>query len=505
MLKRLSSRFTFHARSRARFVREAEILARLRHPNIVAAYGLEIFGDDLAIVMEHVPGETLSRHFKAWSARGKMLDAATVRAIFLQLCSAIAKAHENGFVHRDVKPGNVIVHAGDATHVKVLDFGVARLLEVDAAESTTVGRRIGSYQYMSPEQARGEAVDERCDIFALGCILFELVTLKSAWGRTEDGGWLPLHRPNPSAGENALPRLMARVASESRPRPSHFRADLGTALDDVVRGALAANVAARFARVEELIVAFSEALPALPDHDRTELVATEPDADVGSAAALRLPFDFEMVEETGLKPSDPDELGDTVSAVVTQPTSPDVVRVQTVRRSRGPLVAALLIAVGALALAVTQWPRTTPPDVSESTEPTVEVRPAARAVRPPAPQPVEAREAEEPDVEVPKPRRRARRRARAPVEPPEPPPVPPDLIRVRALFAAVERDPHDGAAMGRLLQAIREASATVPPAGRTRIERKAYSASLAGDVEGMRQSVRLLGRALQVAPDRDGP
>jgi Tol biopolymer transport system component len=173
----------------ARFQREAEVLASLNHPNIAAIYGLERSNGVTALVMELVEGPTLADRI----AQGPIpIDEAL--PIAKQIAEALEAAHEQGVIHRDLKPANIKLRP-DGT-VKVLDFGLAKALEpasaagVDATASPTitspammtgVGMLLGTAAYMSPEQARGKAVDRRSDIWAFGCVLFETLTGKPAF------------------------------------------------------------------------------------------------------------------------------------------------------------------------------------------------------------------------------------------------------------------------------------------------------------------------------------
>ena len=163
----------------SRFKREAQALAALNHPNVAQIYGLEESESNPCIVMELVHGETLREII----SRGAIpLDDAL--KIAKQIARALEAAHEKGIVHRDLKPANIKV-LPDGT-VKVLDFGLARILEaestaVNVSQSPTLmgvtggGVLLGTAAYMSPEQARGRAVDRRCDIWALGCVMYEMV------------------------------------------------------------------------------------------------------------------------------------------------------------------------------------------------------------------------------------------------------------------------------------------------------------------------------------------
>lgn len=169
-----------------RFEREAQLLASINHPNIASIYGLEESSEIRAFVMELVEGPTLAERL----AKGPLpLDEALV--IARQIAEALEYAHERGIIHRDLKPANVKLTADDS--VKVLDFGLAKALSEDpqssdqatsptlTAVATRAGIILGTAAYMSPEQARGRAVDRRADVWAFGCVLFEMLTGKLAF------------------------------------------------------------------------------------------------------------------------------------------------------------------------------------------------------------------------------------------------------------------------------------------------------------------------------------
>lgn len=183
-VKVLPPEFAHDSSRLALFGREARVLASLNHPNIAQIYGLENADREAAIVMELVEGETLADRI----ARGPMpMDEALL--IARQIAEALEAAHEQGVIHRDLKPANVKVTADGA--VKVLDFGLAKSLhhvedEADArsnaaALSATPGVVLGTAAYMAPEQVRQKPVDRRADIWALGCVLFEMLTAQPAF------------------------------------------------------------------------------------------------------------------------------------------------------------------------------------------------------------------------------------------------------------------------------------------------------------------------------------
>src|SRR5262245_21548182 len=185
-IKLLPDAFASDADRLARFRREAQVLASLNHANIAHVYGLEESGDTRWIVMELVEGETLQARLK----RGALpLDEALT--IGKQNAEALEAAHEKVVVHRDLKPGNVMLMEDG---VKVLDFGLAKTYESTVATAnppnsptmatmaaTNAGIILGTAAYMSPEQAKGRPIDRSTDIFAFGCVLFEMLSGKPAF------------------------------------------------------------------------------------------------------------------------------------------------------------------------------------------------------------------------------------------------------------------------------------------------------------------------------------
>jgi serine/threonine protein kinase len=226
-LKILPEAFARDAERLGRFEREARLLASLNHPNIAAIYGLEHADSTHFLVLELVDGEDLSKRI----ARGAVLVDETL-AIARRIAEALEAAHEQGVVHRDLKPGNVVTDA-DGT-VKVLDFGLAKAFDTDGSEvtdlshsptmvtgSTVQGVILGTAAYMSPEQARGKRVDKRADIFAFGCVLFEMLTGKRCFtGETvsdtlasilaREPEWDELPKQTPPALERLLSRCLMK-------------------------------------------------------------------------------------------------------------------------------------------------------------------------------------------------------------------------------------------------------------------------------------------------------
>jgi serine/threonine-protein kinase len=197
-IKVLPPTFSSDAGRRSRFQREAELLATLNHPNIAAIYGLEDVEPSTgagpgscALVMELVEGETLAERLT-----GGRLLLGDALPIALQIIDALEAAHDKGIVHRDLKPANIKI-APDGT-VKVLDFGLAKMAESQGSspslsmsptlsiQATYAGVILGTAAYMSPEQARGKPVDRRTDVWAFGCVLFEMLTGKQAFESAGD-------------------------------------------------------------------------------------------------------------------------------------------------------------------------------------------------------------------------------------------------------------------------------------------------------------------------------
>src|ERR1700730_4616081 len=186
-IKVLPEAFAHDPERLSRFQREAKMLAALNHPHIATIYGLEQSNGTSYLVMELVPGETLQQRI----AREGALAVDEALAIAKQIAEALETAHEKGIIHRDLKPANVKVTPEGK--VKVLDFGLAKAFEGGTANddpsnsptlsmaATLHGVILGTAAYMSPEQAKGKAVDKRTDIWAFGAVLYELLTGKAAF------------------------------------------------------------------------------------------------------------------------------------------------------------------------------------------------------------------------------------------------------------------------------------------------------------------------------------
>jgi eukaryotic-like serine/threonine-protein kinase len=220
-----------------RFRREARASAALSHPGVAGVYDYGELGGSAFIVMELVEGETLAERI---AARGR-LPWPEAFAIGEQVARALAAAHAHGLVHRDVKPGNVMVDA--AARAKVTDFGIAKAAA--SAPLTRTGMVVGSANYVAPEQAQGDDVGPAADQYSLGCVLFEAVTGSP-----------------PYRGASAVAIAAQHV---SAPVPDPRRPDLPVAAGDLIRRALAKSPEDRFTSAAAMADALATAIPGTPE------------------------------------------------------------------------------------------------------------------------------------------------------------------------------------------------------------------------------------------------
>jgi serine/threonine protein kinase len=243
-IKLLAPAFMNDADRVVRFEREKRVLAALNHPNIAAIYAVEPVDSGAALVLELVEGLTLAERL----ARGPLPLPEALR-IATQIADALEAAHEKGIVHRDLKPANIKLRP-DGT-VKVLDFGLAKAVTNDGAspavtKSPTIsleGRVIGTPAYMSPEQASGLTVDKRTDIWAFGCVLFEMLTGRPTFGGAtvteilaaiieREPSWTAL----PAATPPAVQRLLRRCLEKDPKRRLHDIADGRIEIEEALSG-----------------------------------------------------------------------------------------------------------------------------------------------------------------------------------------------------------------------------------------------------------------------------
>ena len=231
---------------RRRFQQEAEALASIAHPNVARCLDL-IVGDPTFMVMEYVPGETLS----ALLRREGKLSPLRAASLGCRLCWGLDAAHHAGVVHRDLKPPNIIVtsdaEAGEAA--KIIDFGLAKVAALaEQGPLTRAGQILGTPQYMSPEQIRGEEVDGRSDVYALGCVLYEMLTGATFCGSSGQGP-----APDDVQGMDNQLNVAPRPVRELVP-------EVGAELEAVVMRALAKSPDDRFPSVREMAVALTRSV-----------------------------------------------------------------------------------------------------------------------------------------------------------------------------------------------------------------------------------------------------
>ncbi len=247
-----------------RFRREAQASASLNHPAIVAVYDTgedrTALGATPYIVMEYVEGETLRDVLR----REGHLSPERAMTLAADICGALDFSHRNGIVHRDVKPGNVMITPQGT--VKVMDFGIARAVSDSAATMTSTAAVIGTAQYLSPEQARGESVDARSDVYSLGCMLYELAT-----------------GAPPFTGDSPVSVAYQHVREDPR-LPSSINPEIPADLDAILLKAMSKNPANRYQSAadmrNDLLRALAgqrvEATPVMGDAEKTAIIGAAP-------------------------------------------------------------------------------------------------------------------------------------------------------------------------------------------------------------------------------------
>ena len=266
-LKLLHHRFSEDQEFVERFRREASSAAGLSHPNVVAVFDRGEWDGTYYIAMEYLPGRSLKAIVREHGA----LSPGDAIDIVVQILLAARFAHRRGIIHRDIKPHNVILD--EEGRAKVTDFGIAR---AGASDMTLTGSIMGTAQYLSPEQAQGHAVSESSDLYAIGVVLYELLT-----------GSVPFE------GDSAVTIALKQVSVEPSP-PSLRNPEVNPALDAVTMRALAKDPAQRFASADEFIAALQQARegiapPPMPAQAPATAINGVPGAPHEAAAALVVP------------------------------------------------------------------------------------------------------------------------------------------------------------------------------------------------------------------------
>lgn len=297
---------------RERMLREASVAGRLEHPNVIEVYDVgETESGEPYLVMELLRGESLADFLDRRGA----LDSTRAAAVGAEVAAALTAAHAAGVVHRDLKPANVFLHE-DPAHgrvVKVLDFGVSKLLAKDSPSSTATGAPIGTPAYMSPEQAEGRSdVDQRTDLWSLGVMLFEMVA-----------GRLPFD------GATAF-AVVGEVLHAPIPRLADRARDVDPRLDAIVARCLVRDPARRIGTARELGAELESLLPK-------------------RAGALVADFDEDAtLSRKVARDVAPSEISDTATTAVVGPQAAGVTPALTPEKRALPV---RLLAIGAAALA----------------------------------------------------------------------------------------------------------------------------------------------------------
>ena len=246
---------------RERFRREAQAVARLQHTNIVSVFdsGEEVAPDGATtpyIVMEYVEGPSLRDVLNQAIAEHGAMPTDQALKTTAAVLAALDTSHDQGLVHRDIKPGNVMVNTKGV--VKVMDFGIARAMQSGVTSMTQTGMVVGTPQYLSPEQALGKSVDARSDLYSVGCMLFELLT-----------GQLPFDGDSPFS-------IAYKHVQEQPPAPSTLNRAVTPAVDALVARALRKDPAHRFPTAEAMREEVERVLSGAATEGGTPLMASTP-------------------------------------------------------------------------------------------------------------------------------------------------------------------------------------------------------------------------------------
>jgi tRNA A-37 threonylcarbamoyl transferase component Bud32 len=265
------------AATRERFEREARAAAGLSHPGIVGIYDVAVTADEAAIVMEYVPGETLS-HILVRRGRLPQIDSVDLA---VQVAGALEHAHSRGVIHRDLKPDNILVGVDGRAHL--LDFGIARTVEAGSARLTTAGTVVGTLRYMSPEQLAGEAGDERTDVFGLGSTLYQMLAGRPPFDAEAPVALLEQQRERPPAIAGVPVELM-RIAWDALEHDPARRLPSASRLGGRLRGWLvdAAREVGEKARPSR-----GSVVPVLPPDEMDAAASDQAAAAAAEAVAAR--------------------------------------------------------------------------------------------------------------------------------------------------------------------------------------------------------------------------
>ena len=268
-LKLLAPNLGADGRFRERFLRESELAASIDHPNITPVYEAGEVDGLLYIAMRYVEGEDL----KSLLAAEGRLEPGRALALLDQVAVALDAAHARGLVHRDVKPGNVLVTAlAGREHVYLSDFGLTKHADEETS-LTESGQFFGTADYVAPEQIAGGEIDGRADVYSLGCVLYECLA-----------GQVPFE-------DSGMVRLLFAHLQEPPPALTEHRPELPAGIDAVIATAMAKDAGDRYATCSELVDAARDALPGMvvarPAPEAASPPALQPGRSAGRGAARR--------------------------------------------------------------------------------------------------------------------------------------------------------------------------------------------------------------------------
>ncbi|MFO0725486.1 MAG: protein kinase [Myxococcota bacterium] len=518
-----------NAASLQRFGREAEIIASLRHPSIARAVAFSVDATPAYLAMELVEGIALGHELTQRSMFHTPFSGRERAVLIQELAAGLDHAHQAGVIHRDLKPMNLVVSVtAEVLHLKILDFGIAKYLNDSGSRATTMGRVIGSPLYMSPEQIRAEGIDARADVFGMGCVCFELLTLRRLYAIDERGSPLACSTRPASQPSNTPLHVMQRILGGVRGRVRELFPEAPAELDAVIEratavrptdrypsaGAFAKDLLAVLARASAVFgpeegVAPTLIFSAIPPADTDQRpVITADDASSAPPALMQGLLDLEDAALPPVTPL-PLESGDSmISHPLSVSASSQALRARPAVTTplpyvdaprRGVLVRSLLlVALGAFGMKAVgmlldrlippepQRVAVAPPEPALSSAPvrtsTEAPRAAVTAVRVeavPAPTPLASPSA----TPAPAVSRRLRPEVKAPD--PKPRERAPESPLARALAAAREQ-PSDAKRVVALREAILAANEKLPDGPKKKgIQRRALATAFAPDFRAL--------------------
>ncbi|HVU12620.1 MAG TPA: protein kinase [Phototrophicaceae bacterium] len=298
-IKVMHPQFASQELFRQRFMQEARAVAALDHPNIVRVLSFDSLDGELFIVMELITGGSLRQYIKSFQDQGQLMNIAEVLDLSIQMADALYYAHQQGLIHRDIKPDNVVLRQVDGSATShyqpvLTDFGLARLAE--SGDIYATDQPIGTYPYMSPEQCLAERIDTRSDIYSLGVMFYELTTLRLPYAPRSLAEAVRMHTRDPLK------------------KPSEFRAGLSPMLDRIALKCLEKDPNNRYQTAAEVARDLREAQATLNREDDKDAVnasadpLTETSIDSLTTQMMDAPLGDQPAYHTP-QPVPPDQVG----------------------------------------------------------------------------------------------------------------------------------------------------------------------------------------------------